>query len=468
MKRIISFCAAMLIMLTLSLSAPFTVFGAGDVAQIIDTDGTTIVNTYDNFNTALGVLGEGQTLKLLQDAEAGTTTAQPPWKNRSYTVDLNGFTITTVNTRFLNLASDPNTAAPVTYTIKNGKIIQSNRADVTIFVRANMKVILEDIEIEQTVAATYGVLDFRRTGSATKDGTAVLNNVKITTVGNVFRRTNTGNKAVLSINSSDITCGSGYSVFDSDWTWTTAEITVNNTVFKSAGTAFSSTDFANVTVAPGGYASASKGGTAIDGALNSENKLQRSVVLAAVTNALYIESNPLQVDVFMTEGASIRLNEVSGIRYYTNVDVEKIRSLVASGATVTMGTLIAPADLLGDNELTLELDEDLYAAVPYDVDKLSTYFAEGFVGSLVGIKETSSYSAVSGNVTREFVGRGYVSVEKDGKTVVSYASYAGDDASGNTRSLKTIALALKADTESYNALSDDKKLLVDNWAAAVE
>lgn len=169
-------------------------------------------------------------------------------------------------------------------------------------------------------------------------------------------------------------------------------------------------------------------------------------------------TDPLAVKVSMKQGASIRLNFQTGIRFYTIVDQDKITALKNDGAEVQMGTLIAPLDYLTDTELTHELGENKFI----DVDFIApVYYGEdtfsGIVGSIINIKPT--------NTDREFVGRGYVKVTKDGKTTISYANYYENDIANNTRSLKGLSTSLKADTENYNNLSDENKLLVDEWAS---
>ena len=173
----------------------------------------------------------------------------------------------------------------------------------------------------------------------------------------------------------------------------------------------------------------------------------------------------LAVDVEMVSGASIRLNNLTGIRFYTNVDTDKIAALIAGGATVEMGTLIAPTNLIGENELDFNLNSDYYLDIPYTYD---SYYQEGsfegIVGSIVNIKETTVANPTSGNITRDFVGRGYVKVTYNDETVISYADYASGNIDNNTRSLAQVSFLLKNDpnqTALYNAHKAD----VDRWAS---
>ena len=167
--------------------------------------------------------------------------------------------------------------------------------------------------------------------------------------------------------------------------------------------------------------------------------------------------DPLEVTSTMLEGAEIRLSEVKGIRFVTKLDATKIADLRAEGATVEYGTLIAPKDLLDGADLTFGLDASKYVDVPYKADEWHLGVEGQIAGSLVEIKDT--------NIAREFVGRAYVKVTKDGNTTTTYADYASNDVANNTRSLAYVADALKGDTENYDKLNDTIKALVDEWAA---
>lgn len=164
------------------------------------------------------------------------------------------------------------------------------------------------------------------------------------------------------------------------------------------------------------------------------------------------------VDVSAVLGASIRLNEKNGIRFYTNVDKEKIASLKADGYTVELGTLISPADLVTDGELTFDLETNKYIDVKFTSSK---YYSEtdfsGVVGSIVNIKEE--------NISRDFVGRGYAKVSKNGETEIYYADYVEGSVANHSRSLKTVSKALINDSsESAQSLYEAYKELIDKWA----
>jgi len=186
-----------------------------------------------------------------------------------------------------------------------------------------------------------------------------------------------------------------------------------------------------------------------------------SVVLTKIDDVL---RDPLYVETNMKKGASIRLNNKNGIRFYTQVDTQAIDSLIESGATVELGTLIAPSDLVDGNDLTF--DSDRFIDVKYDLDAGYYEGNDTFVGSITSIKESNtSYSTENGNTDRPFIGRGYVKVTKDGKTYINYAKYYEYNVTNNTRSLAYISLVLQGDEDAYSVLSDEHKALVDAWAA---
>lgn len=165
-------------------------------------------------------------------------------------------------------------------------------------------------------------------------------------------------------------------------------------------------------------------------------------------------------EVEMENGAAMRLKAVSGIRFYTKVDTDKIATLRDSGYTVTMGTLISPENLLGEEELTLEAAADK-VNVAYTAD---TYYTEkeftGVVGSLVNIKDK--------NINRRFVGRGYVTVTLGDYTKTIYADYYDSNVKNNTRTVAYLAKAVAADTEYYASLDEAHKAIVDKFATAYD
>lgn len=171
-------------------------------------------------------------------------------------------------------------------------------------------------------------------------------------------------------------------------------------------------------------------------------------------------TDPYAVNVMMNYGASIRLNNKNGIRFYTSVDQERIAKLQASGATVELGTIIAPADLIS-GEFTHEDENIDVKYVAENSDGSFKYYQgingwSGVVGSIVNVKDT--------NISRSFVARGYVKVTDGDNSYTYYADYYDGDMTNNTRSLQYVASALKNDTANYERLDESFKILVDNWA----
>lgn len=203
---------------------------------------------------------------------------------------------------------------------------------------------------------------------------------------------------------------------------------------------------------------------------NILSALETGNIAVSITGKVAVDE--LEVKATMKQGADLRLGAINGLRFSTEVDSAKIRELISDGATVEIGTLIAPADLLEGSVLTHSVGADKYIDVTYtamnsDNTDFNYYETDTFVGSIINIKESNtSYDAKNGNITRNFIGRGYVKVTKDGRTFISYANYMDDNKANNTRSLKTVATAFRADA-TQSALYEAHKENVDKWASAL-
>ena len=174
----------------------------------------------------------------------------------------------------------------------------------------------------------------------------------------------------------------------------------------------------------------------------------------------------ITLDVNMLSGASMRLKSESGIRFYTSIDLEKLQSLNEMGASISMGTLIAPENLLDGNELTFEAGvrtSENPSGACVDVKYTANRFFvekefEGMVGSIVNIK--------TGNANRRFIGRGYVTVTLGGVTNTVYAEYADGSISNNTRTVAQLSYLLKnASNDDYTSLSEIYKKIINDWVA---
>ena len=154
-------------------------------------------------------------------------------------------------------------------------------------------------------------------------------------------------------------------------------------------------------------------------------------------------------------GASIRLDSPSGLRFASKVNVEKLAYLEKIFGKATVGTLIAPADYVeAAGEFTKEALDALNKTVAYvDVAFEGAYFKGdgGFdvgndsyvVGSIVNIREQ--------NIAREFAGATYVSFTVGD---VSYTIYAATQ----VRSVRYVADCALADT-SRNWTSEQLAVL---------
>lgn len=193
---------------------------------------------------------------------------------------------------------------------------------------------------------------------------------------------------------------------------------------------------------------------------HSSSSSMTSVYVESAT--VYYESNsaPTTDAVATEEAASIRLNTPNGIRFYTTVDETKLAELVGEN-TYEIGTLIAPADALGeDGELT-EADECLEIAYEAREDDGSIkYFTDstdfsGIVGSITNIRETEKDSDgdTNGNIDRDFVGRAYVKIINGEESTYYYS------ATTSTRSLARVAYDYK---NSDNYVANEN---VEKWAA---
>lgn len=147
---------------------------------------------------------------------------------------------------------------------------------------------------------------------------------------------------------------------------------------------------------------------------------------------------------YMTAGAVMRLAEPTGLGFITNIDYAYYRALIAQyGAeNVATGTLIVPADKIPEAGLTKEtLTEGNVTHLDIPNEGFlneSTAEADGryfFRGSIVKI--------LPQNLTRRFVGRGYVAVTANGKTEYLYAAQ-----NDNARSVQEVA------QKAYDFVSD--------------
>lgn len=183
-----------------------------------------------------------------------------------------------------------------------------------------------------------------------------------------------------------------------------------------------------------------------------------------------VKANDTDEYLTMNDGAYVRLTKEetgNGLRFVMGMtagDYETLMENVGSGKTykdVSFGMLIAPADYLTHYDLTVENVFGENAKYDWANDNGVYSGKNGVDGSKVRIinKATSDLypNAVFGdgyyyacsivdiadaNITREFVGKGYVKyVDGDDNITYKTASFSGDDIANNTRTMLSIALA---------------------------
>ena len=116
------------------------------------------------------------------------------------------------------------------------------------------------------------------------------------------------------------------------------------------------------------------------------------------------------IKVATKDAASVRLSTTNpGLRFTTTVNTLELNALVAKyGAeNVKIGTLIAPADVLGEDALTIDTATKINVvaslANPFAQDGTTSTYA----GSITNIKPQ--------NLTRDFTAVGYVAYSADGE-----------------------------------------------------
>ncbi len=164
-----------------------------------------------------------------------------------------------------------------------------------------------------------------------------------------------------------------------------------------------------------------------------------------------VELTSVCVTLTMDVGASIRLNEVNGMRFTTQIDVAKLEAFEALGGTLTaQGTLIAPTDSF----VYTELNHSLAAGTYLDVKGNAYGYYQGkegkIAGSIVKIKDT--------NIPREFIGRGYITVKLGEIEKTIYAT-----ANDSSRSIKYIARCVFEDSAVMPNYSNAQKEQVLYW-----
>lgn len=447
---------------TVAPSEPGEVSG---VAMIVETN-----TGYASFGEAWNALQDNQTIKLLADVSGGTSTRNVT--KVGVTLDLNEFTFTQDGSRAFDVNDNKS------FTIKNGDIVVGYATpQVGIFVRDGASLALDGVDMSlasgcafSDSSSQWGLIGLRdTTGTANVD----ITNCNLTSNGvvldissnmtydvNITKSTLTGamrsNGGVLRGFGGNI---SGIiTVSESTLVHTDAPIYRVTGDGKIAGASLGT-----VKVATGETVYNADGSIYVndavnaDGTLNAAGLCTRKVIKISKAPE-YVLSNGMLL------GASIRLNEKNGIRFYSDVDFDKVAQLEAAGYTVQLGTIIAPKDIVFNdtyqinNDFTTEIEN---VVVPFDTSKglYEEGDFKGVVGSIVEIKEA--------NYGRGFVGRGYATITKDGKSITFYSDYYAGDASNNTRSLKSVSQVI-IDNGSISNYPEEQQQLINTWASAAD
>lgn len=434
------------------------------VAMIVETN-----TGYSSFGAALNAIADNQTIKLLNNVSDGSTRNI---KKVGVTLDLNGFTYTQTGSRAFDVNDNKS------FTIKNGNIVIGiANPQVGIFVRDNTSLALDSVNMSLASGCAFGdtnsqwgLIGLRdTTGTADVD----INNCVLTSNGvvldissNMTYDIDITNSTLTGAMRSNSGVLRGFGENDLG-TITISESTLAHTddaIYRVTGAGkIAGASLGTVKIATGETVYNEDGSIYVNDAVNADGTLNAAGL--CTRKAIKISKAPeYVVSNGMILGASIRLNEKNGIRFYSDVDFDKVAQLEAAGYTVQLGTIIAPKDVVYNddyslyNDFTTEID---HVVVPFDTTKglYKEGNFEGVVGSIVEIKEA--------NYGRNFVGRGYATITKDGKSVTFYSDYYEGAVANNTRSLKYVSQAT-IDAGSISNYSEEQQQLINLWAAAAD
>ena len=182
---------------------------------------------------------------------------------------------------------------------------------------------------------------------------------------------------------------------------------------------------------------------------------------SSISKATLIENN-IPDNIKLLEGAQVRYNKPTGLRFITQVNTKTVTDLEEIGATdIKFGTLIVPEDYLtaaGAPEFTkaaFTAAGKSFLDIAYTGNKVAEEGKDYFEmkAAIVNIK--------SGNYSRNFAARAYVTYTIGGNEYTTYSDY---DLTKNSRSVKFVASKLMEDTEEFNKLSDEQKNNVQAFA----
>lgn len=138
--------------------------------------------------------------------------------------------------------------------------------------------------------------------------------------------------------------------------------------------------------------------------------------------------NDILPEVGLINGASVRLDDPTGIRFTGSITKEYYNELSKDGKVVTLGVLIAPTDYIFDNQIAFTKEAFDAARVQYltidgTLREEATYYKVNC--AMVNMNE--------GNYERDFSARLYVAVDGE---IVAYSAYSH---ANNSRSIATVA-----------------------------
>lgn len=173
------------------------------------------------------------------------------------------------------------------------------------------------------------------------------------------------------------------------------------------------------------------------------------IVDANHSGAISLEANFIQLPelkVDLLDGASVRMNTPSGLRFETTVSKAMIDQIAAiDGASFKVGTLIVPTDKLGSTNFT---KADLDAA-DIDYAELTTDLKNAEAENGVYTVYASLTNIRPENYTRKFSAISYIEVKIGDETYLVYDEYVEAD---NARSVYDVAYRLLTETDATNAV----------------
>ncbi len=200
------------------------------------------------------------------------------------------------------------------------------------------------------------------------------------------------------------------------------------------------------------------------GWLNLRYKTGGRDTVSTISKASLIESTDetlVSGGIKLLDGAQVRYDEPTGLRFITNVNTSVETELTSLGATdIKYGTLIVPKDYLEDTEFTKKAFAEKgtnILDIEYTGDKAqkgegeNTYFE--MKAAIVNIK--------AGNYKREFVARAYVTY-KIGET--EYTTYSDYNLVDNSRSVNFVANKLINDKTEFDKLNETRQNNVKKFA----